>query len=120
MKNAHVEQDHREAYWRDTREQLKAAQKRADVLTLLGLAAIAGLLWAYHEPGDGFGPRALTGLGIALVVICAPLWFLTRRKRSISVARGLVCQQCGYTPHDTEISEVASTRRCKRCEQSLD
>ncbi len=120
MKNAHAGSEHRDAYWEATREQLKSAQNRADLLSLLGLASICGLLWIYHEPGDGFGIRALVGLGLALIAIFVPLWFVTRRKRHISAVRGLNCPHCGYAPHDTEILEVAQTRHCQRCEQPLD
>jgi hypothetical protein len=117
VKNVPVQ--HREAFWQDTREQLKSAQSRGDFFTVLGLAVIGGLLWVYHEPGDGFGSVALAGIAFALIVICGPLWFVTRRKRSISAAR-LTCPHCGHAPHDTEIAEVAETRQCQRCNQSLD
>jgi hypothetical protein len=120
MKNAHVGTEHRDAYWEATREQLKSAQKRADQWSLLGLGAICVLLWIYHEPGDGFGQRAIVGIALALIAICLPLWFVTRRKRDISAERGLTCPHCGWVPHDTEIVEVAQTRQCPRCEQSLD
>ena len=119
MKNAHVESGHRDAYWEATREQLKAAQNRADVITLAGVLAIAALLWFTREPDQGFGPMALAGIAIALLAICAPLWFVTRRKRRISATRGLICQHCGYVPHDTEISEIVSTRECNRCQKPL-
>jgi hypothetical protein len=120
VKNAHAGSEHRDAYWEATREQLKSAQNRADLLSVLGLASIGILLWVYHEPGDGFGRRALVGIALALVAICAPTWFVTRRKRRISAARGLTCPHCGCAPHDTEIFEVAQTRHCQRCEQPLD
>jgi hypothetical protein len=114
-----VQLQHRDAYWQDTREQLKSAQNRGDLFTLLGLAGIGALLWATHEPGDGFTMYALAGVAIAVVVICGPLWFVNRRKRSISAAR-LTCTHCGHAPHDTEISEVAETRQCQRCDHPLE
>jgi hypothetical protein len=120
VKNAHVESEPREAYWQATREQLKSAQNRADRIALLGVAAIGLLLWTYHEPGDGFGPIALTGVGVALAVICTTAWVATRSKRRISAERGLVCRHCGAVPHDTEIAEVAATRHCQRCYRSMD
>lgn len=120
MKNAHAGTGPRDAYWQATREQLKSAQKRADLLSLSGLASICVLLWLYHEPGDGFGRVALAGIGLALLAICIPLWLVTRHKRRISAARGLTCPHCGCVPHDTEIVEVAQTRQCQRCEQPLD
>jgi hypothetical protein len=119
VKHAHVGSEHSEAYWQATREQLKAAQKRADRISLAGVVAIGGLLWVYHEPGDGFGRLALAGIGIALIVIGVPLWFVTRRKREISATRGLICSSCAYVPHDTEISEVAANRVCPNCEKPL-
>jgi hypothetical protein len=114
-----VQLQSRDAYWQDTREQLKSVQMRGDFFTILGLVGIGGLLWANHEPGDGFGTYALAGVGIALVVICGPLWFVTRRKRRISAAR-FTCPQCGHAPHDTEISAVAETLVCQQCNHPLD
>jgi hypothetical protein len=120
VKNAHAESQHRDAYWEATREQLKSVQNRADLFTLLGVLAIGALLWFNRDPGDGFSEVARAGIAIALLVICAPLWFVTRRKRRISATRGLICQHCGYAPHDTEISEAVNTRHCQRCDQPLD
>lgn len=117
---SHFESESRDAYWAATREQLKSAQKRADLFTLLGLAAVCALLWMYHEPGEALAGWMLAGIGVALAVICLPLWFVTRRKRHISAVRGLNCPHCGHVPHDTEISEVADTRQCQSCEKSLD
>ena len=117
MKNVHAGSEPRDATWQSTREQLKSAQNRADLLSLLGLAAICALLWIYHEPGDGFGTTAALGVGLALIVICVPVWIVARRKRMISAR--LTCQGCGYVPHDTEISEVTDTHQCPRCGQSL-
>jgi hypothetical protein len=120
MKNAHAGPEHREAYWQATREQLKSAQNRADMFTLIGVLAVGALWWFNREPEGGFSSVAQAGLAIALLVICAPLWFVTRRKRRISATRGLICQHCGYMPHDTEISEAVNTRHCQRCDQPLD
>lgn len=117
MKNVHAGPEHGDAYWRSTREQLKTAQNRADLLSLLGLAAVAVLLWVYHEPGDGFGSMAAASIGLALIVICVPVWIVARRKRLISAR--LTCTSCGYVPHDTEISEVTDTHQCPRCAKNL-
>jgi hypothetical protein len=119
VKQAHADSERHGADWEATREQLKAAQARADRLTLLGLALIGLLLWLYHEPGDGFGAVALAVIVLALIVICVPLWMVTRRKRAISASR-LTCRHCGYRPHDTEISEVAETHQCQRCQRPLE
>jgi hypothetical protein len=110
----------RDQYWQVTREQLKAVQNRGDLATVLGLLGFGALLWMYYEPDVGFTQLAMAGIAVALVVICAPAWLVARRKRSISVARGLVCPHCGHAPHDTEISEVVETRRCQNCNQPLD
>lgn len=117
MKNAHARSEHRDANWQTTRDQLKTTQNRADLLSLLGLTAICALLWVYHEPGDGFGTTSALGLGLALIVICVPVWIVARRKRMISAR--LTCQSCGYVPHDTEVSEITDTHQCPRCAQSL-
>jgi hypothetical protein len=116
----HFDSESRDAYWAATREQLRSAQNRADLFTLLGLAAVCALLWLYHEPGEQLAPWLLAGIGVALVVIGAPLWFVTRHKRRISAMRGLTCKHCGHVPHDTEIFEVANTRQCQSCERPLD
>jgi uncharacterized membrane protein YccF (DUF307 family) len=116
MKHAESGRDH---HWEATRDQLKAAQHRADFLTLLGLAAIGALLWFNHEAGDLVGNWVLASVALAITVIGLPLWILTRRKRDISAAH-LTCRHCGYRPHDTEISEVAESHQCRRCEKQLD
>ena len=117
---SHLESESRDAYWAATREQLRSAQNRADLFTLLGLAAVCVLLWRYREPGQQLAFRMIAGIGVALVVIGLPLWFVTRRKRRISALRGLTCPHCGHVPHDTEISEIVNTRRCQSCEKPLD
>ena len=116
----HLESESRDAYWAATREQLRTAQNRADLFTLSGLAAVCVLLWWYRQPGVLPGIRMIAGIGVALAVICLPLWFVTRRKRRISALRGLTCPHCGHVPHDTEIAEVVNTRQCQSCEKSLD
>jgi hypothetical protein len=115
---SHLESESRDAYWAATREQLRSAQNRADLFTLSGLAAVCALLWLYREPGEQPVTRAIAGVGVALAVICVPLWFVTRRKRRISAL--LTCPHCGHVPHDTEISEIVNTRRCQSCETPLD
>jgi hypothetical protein len=117
---SHLESESRDAYWAATREQLRSAQNRADLFTLLGLAAVGALLWLYRGPGEQLATWMIACLGVALAVICLPLWFVTRRKRRISALRGLTCPHCGHVPHDTEISEIVNTRQCQSCEKSLD
>jgi hypothetical protein len=109
----------RDAYWETTQAQLKSAQDRGDVLSLLGLGLIGLLLWQYHEPGDSAVTWAAGFAAIALAVVAVPQLFVARRKRRISAMRGMTCQHCGYVPHDTEISETVSTRECNRCLKPL-
>lgn len=109
----------RDAYWMATEAELKSAQQRGDKLSLVGLALVAALLWYYREPGDNVALWAGGIATVALAVVALPQLFVARRKRRISAARGLNCQHCGYEPHHTEISEVVSTRECRRCEKSL-
>ena len=109
----------RDAYWETTQAQLKSAQNRGDVLSLLGLGLIGLLLWQFHEPGDNAFQWAASFAAFALAVVALPQLFVARRKRRISAMRGMTCQHCGYVPHDTEISEVVSTRECNRCQQPL-
>lgn len=101
-------------YGGEVREQLKAAQHRADLFTLLGMLCTAALIWRTLQSETGTVQWTFASVAIAMAVICLPLWYVTRRKRSISAAR-LTCRHCGYVPHDTEISEVAETMTCQRC-----
>jgi len=109
----------RDAYWQVTQSQLKSAQTRGDVFSLLGLGLLGLLLWQFHEAGDDVISWAAGIAAVALAIVALPQFFVARRKRSISAMRGMTCRHCGYVPHDTEISEVASTRHCQRCEQVL-
>jgi hypothetical protein len=113
-----VESNSASRYGESVREQLKAAQHRADLLTLIGMVCMGALLWRNFRADEGAGQWTLASVAIAMLVICLPLWYVTRRKRSISAAR-LTCRHCGYVPHDTEISEVAETMTCQRCEKPI-
>jgi small basic protein len=106
----------RDAYWQATQAELSTAQRRGDMVSLVGLVLIAALLWFL---GDSVGMWAAGIASVALAVVAIPQLFVARRKRRISAARGLNCQHCGYVPHHTEISEVAVTRECRVCEKSL-
>ena len=57
--------------------------------------------------------------GLVFAVIVADVWFVTTRKRRIAASRGLICSSCSYSPHDTEIEDVAAERRCPRCASEL-
>lgn len=110
----------RDAYWRSTRAQLDAARRFGDIVSIFGLVFIAIALWFFREPGKWVVQWAITVAVVSLAIVAIPQWFVARRKRLISLARGLACRHCGYPPHDTEICEVARTRQCPRCEGSLD
>jgi hypothetical protein len=109
----------RDAYWRATQAELKSAKQRGDIFSSIGLGLIAALLWYYREPSDNLAISAGAIATIALAAIALPQIFVARRRRDISAERGLNCQHCGYVPHHTEISEVASSRQCRRCEKPL-
>ena len=109
----------RDAYWQATRAQLKSAQQRGDILSVAGLGLISCLLWQFPEPVEKSALWVAAFASIALAIVVLPQLFVARRKRRISSGRGMNCRHCGYVPHDTEISEIASTRQCSRCGNSL-
>jgi len=109
----------RDAYWQATKEQLRSAQKRGDVLSVLGISLLGLLSWQYYEPGALAVTWAASVAAVSLVLVALPQLFAARRKRRISAMRGMNCQHCGYVPHDTEISEVVSARECNRCQKPL-
>ena len=109
----------RDAYWQATRAQLKSAQKRGDVLSVLGVGLLGLLLWQYYEPGAHEVTWTASVAAVALALVALPQLFAARRKRRISAMRGVNCRQCGYVPHDTEISDVVSARECNRCQKPL-
>jgi hypothetical protein len=84
-----------------------------------GAAALLAFL-GFNQEKAGSLAWWLAGGGVLLSIIIGALWFVTTRRRRIAAARGLVCSQCAYVPHDTEITEVAEKRQCPRCEQSLE
>jgi hypothetical protein len=108
----------RDAHWRATQSELRSIRRRGDVVTLIGAAALLALIFFYRDHSQE--PTAwLIAAALLLAVIGASLWFVTSRRRRVAIARGLLCSRCSYMPHDTEIDEVAQTRTCPRCEQSL-
>jgi hypothetical protein len=109
----------RDAYWEATQAQLKSAQTRGDRLSLLGLGLLCLALWQDHEPGDNVVSWAAGVAGIGLLIVALPQLLVLRSKRHISAVRGMTCQHCGHVPHDTEITESASTRHCQHCNQDL-
>jgi Na+/proline symporter len=109
----------RDAYWHATQSELKSIRRRGDIVTLTGAAVLLALIFFYRDHSQELAAW-LVGGALLLAVIGASLWFVTSRTRRVAIARGLVCSRCSYMPHDTEIDEVATTRTCPRCEQSLD
>lgn len=109
----------RDAYWEATQAQLKSAQTRGDLLSLLGLGLLCFVLWQDHDPGDDVVSWAAGVAGLGLMIVALPQLLVLRRKRHISAARGMTCKHCGHVPHDTEISESANTRHCQHCDQTL-
>lgn len=109
----------RDAYWHATQTELKSIRKRGDLVTLIGAAALLTLVFVYRDHSQELSTWLIAAV-LMLAVIGASLWFVTSRKRRVAIARGLVCSNCNYMPHDTEIDEVAATRACPRCERSLD
>lgn len=87
-------------------------------MVLAGAAALLTTL--------AFNRDRITDLSLWLVLaallaglISVAAWVVARRKRDIAAARGMICSQCNYTPHDTEIEELAVTRHCPRCSAEL-
>lgn len=108
----------RESYWGATQAELRSARRNGDLLILAGVGALlAALAIMRGRSGDLHDWLIVEGLVFAVIVV--GVWFVTRRKRRIAAARGLVCNTCSYTPHDTEIEEVAADRRCPRCAAEL-
>jgi hypothetical protein len=109
---------HQDGYWDATQDELKTIQRRGDAVIFAGAAMLLGALAYNREHSNELFWWLAVGAGL-LVVMAQALWFVTTRRRRIAVSRGLVCSQCEYVPHDTEITEVAATRRCPRCDESL-
>ena len=108
----------RESHWGATQAELKSARRNGDLLIVAGV----GLLLAALIIARGYTDDLRTWLiveGLVFIVIVAGVWFVTTRKRRIAASRGLICSSCSYTPHDTEIEDVAADRRCPRCAAEL-
>ena len=108
----------RESYWGATQAELKSARRHGDLLILAGVGLLLAALITVRGITDELRIWLIVE-GLVFAVIVAGVWFVTRRKRRIAVARGLVCCSCSYRPHDTEIEDVAADRRCPRCAAEL-
>lgn len=113
-----VEPGARESHWGATQAELKSVRRHGDLLIIAGV----GLLLAALVTARGYTDDLRIWLiveGLVFIVIVAGVWFVTTRKRRIVASRGLICSSCSYTPHDTEIEDVAADRRCPRCNCEL-
>lgn len=109
-----VEPGARESYWGATQAELRSAKRHGDYLILAGVGSLLAALAIARGSTDDLRIWLIVE-GLVLAVIVAGVWFVARRRRRIAAARGLICSNCSYTPHDTEIEEVAADRRCPRC-----
>ena len=118
VKLTSMETGSRDSYWSATQDALKAVKRRGNLLIFLGAGALFALEMVLPESA-----RDLRGMMIGAMLVLALIggyvWFVTSRKRQIAESRGLVCLRCNYLPHDTEIDEVADSRRCPRCAAEL-
>ena len=113
-----VEPGARESYWGATQAELRSARRNGDLLILAGVGLLLAALLVARGSTDDLRIWLVVE-GLVFSVIVAGVWFVTKRKRRIAAARGLICSTCSYTPHDTEIEEVAADRRCPRCAAEL-
>jgi hypothetical protein len=107
-----------DSYWDATQLELKTVQRRGDAWIFGGATVLLALLAFNRERASELSWWLVAGCAL-LLLIGRALWFVTTRRRRIADTRGLVCSLCSYVPHDTEITEVAATRRCPRCDESL-
>ena len=118
VKLTSMESGSRDSYWSATQAALRAVKRRGDLLIIFGACTLFALEMVLPESA-----RDLRGMMIAAMLVLALIggyvWFVTSRKRRIAESRGLVCLHCDYLPHDTEIDEVADSRRCPRCASEL-
>ena len=108
----------RDSYWGATQAELRSATRHGDLLILSGVGVLLAALIIAQGLTDDLRIWLLVE-GLVLSVIVVGVWFVTSRKRRIAAARGLICGTCSYTPHDTEIEDVAADRRCPRCAAEL-
>ena len=115
MKNVPLAPGVRDSYWRATQAELHSIQRRGEyLLVALVVATILGGIVVRERLGGASSWIFIAGAGF-LSFFIAEVLYVASRKRRIAETRGLVCGQCSYTPHDTEINDVASARHCLRC-----
>ena len=113
-KHTPVDPGARDSYWGATQAELKSARRYGDLLILAGVGLLLAALVIVRGSTDDLRIWLIVE-GLVFTVIVAGVWFVTTRRRRIAAARGLICSSCSYTPHDTEIEDVAADRRCPRC-----
>ncbi len=113
-----VEPGARDSYWSATQAELKSARRNGDLLILAGVGLLLAALVTVRGSTDDLRIWLVVE-ALVFAVIVAGVWFVTTRKRRIAAARGLICSGCSYTPHDTEIEDVAADRRCPHCGAEL-
>jgi hypothetical protein len=120
VKSLSVDSHARDAYWHATQAELKSIQNRGDAVTLLLVATVGALLAIFRNSWEQATAWNILVVTLPFVAISISVWFVISRRRRVAAARGLVCGECGYMPHDTEITAIAQTRSCPRCEASLE
>lgn len=118
VKSTSVESGSRDSYWSATEEALKAVKRRGDRLIVFGACALFALEMVLPDSARTLRGMLIGGM-LVLALIGGYVWFVTSRRRQIAESRGLVCLHCNYPPHDTEIDDVAHSRRCPRCASDL-
>jgi hypothetical protein len=108
----------RESYWSETQCELRSARRRGDLIILAGTAVLFLALAFNRHSIDELAVWVVLSL-LLIAIISSAAWIVATRKRRIAAARGLVCSDCSYSPHDTEIEELISTRKCPRCAADL-
>ena len=108
----------RDSYWGATQAELKTARRHGDRLILSGFGILLAAMAILRGSSGGLRDWLIVEI-LVFAWIVLGVWFVTARKRRIAAARGLNCDACSYTPHDTEIEDVAADRRCPRCNCEL-
>src|SRR5262245_33822698 len=108
----------RDSYWGATQAKLRSAKRNGDLLILAGVALMLAALATLRASTDDLRVWLIVEV-LLFALIVAGAWFVTLRRRRIAADRGLICSSCAYSPHDTEIEEVAEDRRCPRCGTEL-
>jgi len=117
-KHTPAEPGARDLYWGATQAELKSARRIGDLLILAGVGLLLAALLIVRGSADDLRIWLVVE-SLVFTVIVAGVWFVTARRRRIAAARGLFCSACSYTPHDTEIEDIAADRRCPRCAADL-